>query len=157
MTKASSMLSDAALSQLVFESQVTLRNLELSPDPVCQRVRKFTAFYHALREKPRGVALLYQGNGSTAIGYHEIGDQLVVGRLSKSEHNPAGCDLALRDAEMSRTHFQINFTDGLYVLRDLGSRNGTSINGNPRITREAILKAGDTIRAGNAIFVFTGV
>ncbi len=149
-------LSDDALSRLVFESQVTRRELELSPDPVFQRVRKFTEFYEALPEKPSGVALLYQEHGSTTIGSHAIGEKLVVGRLSKSERNPAGCDLALRDAEMSRTHFEIRFTDGLYVLRDLGSRNGTSINGNPRITREAILKGGDTIRAGNTICVFTG-
>ena len=109
-------LSDDALSRLVFESQVTRHKLELSPDPVFQRVRKFTEFYEALPEKPSGVALLYQEHGSTTIGSHAIGGELVVGRLSRSERNPAGCDLALRDAEMSRTHFEIRFTDDFVAI-----------------------------------------
>jgi pSer/pThr/pTyr-binding forkhead associated (FHA) protein len=58
---------------------------------------------------------------------------------------------------MSRMHFDIRCKDGMYFLRDLHSRNSSSVNSAPRIDCEVVLKAGDTILAGSTIFVFTGV
>lgn len=156
MNKNPSAVSDDALAQLVFESQLTQRKIETFADAVFERVRKFSAFYEALPEKPAGVALLCQEHGSTSVIAHPIGQKLTVGRLSKSNQHPDGADLTLKDAEMSRTHFEISPTDGLHVLRDLDSRNGTYVNGHRQTGRETILKGGDTILAGNTIFVFTG-
>jgi pSer/pThr/pTyr-binding forkhead associated (FHA) protein len=156
MKENPSTASDDVLSQLLFESQVTVRRLDFSAYEVLERIRKFGALYQTLDEKPEGAALLYQEQGSSSVACHPVSDKLLVGRLSKSERNPAGCDLPVRDAEMSRMHFELRCNDGMYLLRDLHSRNGTSVNGAPRIDREVILKAGDTILAGSTIFVFTG-
>jgi hypothetical protein len=144
------------LERLIFESRLTLRRLAASTGDVFERVRKFIQLYQQLPAKPDGAALLYQEFSSPAARYRELADRLVVGRLSKSERNPEASDLAVEDAEMSRTHFRIDLSDGFYILRDLESRNGTYLNNEPTKVEEALLKAGDIITAGTSVFVFTG-
>ncbi|MEP6483683.1 MAG: FHA domain-containing protein [Rudaea sp.] len=65
-----------------------------------------------------------------------IRGRLVIGRGSE-------CDLILDEPEMSRRHAVIeNFGDGIY-LRDLGSANGTFVNGVQ--VRDAVLHPDDQI------------
>lgn len=64
----------------------------------------------------------------------------------------AGCDLQIADPTISRTHFQIIYQDRKYLLVDLGSTNGTLLNGH-RVT-SAELRHGDQIKAGEAILSF---
>ncbi len=68
------------------------------------------------------------------------GEELLVGR------HP-GCDVVVGDPSVSRRHAQLTFRDGVWVLRDLASTNGTTVNG-ARVGRTA-LHAGDVIRLGN--------
>ncbi|HEX3816913.1 MAG TPA: FHA domain-containing protein [Chthoniobacterales bacterium] len=158
MKQNPSTLPDDALSKLLSESQVTLTKFHFSAEEVLPRVRKFNELYQALRDKPESAALLYREEASSAaVGCRLIGTKLLVGRLARSDDNSAGCDLVCPDAEMSRFHFEVRCHDGLCLLRDLHSHNGTSINGGPPIDQEVILKAGDTILAGTTIFLFTGV
>lgn len=63
------------------------------------------------------------------------------------------CDAQVEDEMMSRRHFEIVERGDAYVIRDLQSRNGTTINGRP-LTGEATVGSGDTIRAGETIFIF---
>jgi pSer/pThr/pTyr-binding forkhead associated (FHA) protein len=56
------------------------------------------------------------------------------------------------DKEMSRKHFVIGKEGGAYRIKDLGSSNGTFVNGN-RVT-EATLKSNDRIQAGQTRFDF---
>jgi pSer/pThr/pTyr-binding forkhead associated (FHA) protein len=58
-------------------------------------------------------------------------DLVVVGR---KEH----CDLRLDHKSVSKMHCVIVRTDGLLLLRDLGSTNGTRVNGT-RVRRAALL------------------
>lgn len=51
-----------------------------------------------------------------------------------------------RDLSVSARHATILFTEGRWIVRDLGSRNGTFVNG--RRVREADLEDGDRIRFG---------
>lgn len=67
------------------------------------------------------------------------GSELTIGRAS-------GSDLKLPGPEVSRRHARIIASEEGYILEDLGSTNGTFLNGR-RITREAI-KPGDEIRIG---------
>lgn len=53
-------------------------------------------------------------------------------------------DIVLSDPEISRRHARLMYQAGRYVLEDLGSTNGTSVNGR-RITEPAVLNAGDVI------------
>jgi hypothetical protein len=57
-----------------------------------------------------------------------------------------GCDVVLNDTKVSRHHAELTLDSSGWVLRDLGSRNGTEVNGSP-IT-EAHLRDGDHIRLG---------
>lgn len=77
----------------------------------------------------------------------ELPDALaLVGRESRQ--------LPLTDNTVSRRHCELFPTeDKGWVLKDLGSANGTWINGQ-RIERTAILKLGDQIRVGRTILVF---
>jgi len=58
-----------------------------------------------------------------------------------------GCDIVLDNPQVSRFHAQIDRTADGVVLRDMGSTNGTFVNGQ-RVTTPVILKAGDVIQIG---------
>ncbi|HLW70381.1 MAG TPA: FHA domain-containing protein [Candidatus Binataceae bacterium] len=61
-------------------------------------------------------------------------------------------DIVIDDASISRYHAVIEARNGGYVVRDLGSHNGTWL-GDTRVT-QASLERGATIRLGNANFTF---
>jgi len=60
--------------------------------------------------------------------------------------------LSIPDHLMSRRHCAVESADGHFTLRDLGSANGTFVNGIP--VREHALAHGDRIRAGDSVFLF---
>jgi DNA-binding NtrC family response regulator len=62
------------------------------------------------------------------------------------------CDLVLTDPTVSRRHCEIVVQDDRYLLRDLGSTNGSSLGGTPVI--EAYLTPGARIGLGHTIVVF---
>jgi hypothetical protein len=65
------------------------------------------------------------------------------------------CELVLRDGRVSRRHARVSARDGVLVLADLGSTNGTRVNGH-RIT-EVALGAGDRIEIGDSSLVVAAV
>ncbi|HNK63707.1 MAG TPA: FHA domain-containing protein [Anaerolineales bacterium] len=71
------------------------------------------------------------------------GEQLTIGRDSNN-------GVAINDAEISRKHARLMFQGGKYVLEDLGSTNGTFVNGQ-RLTGPVVLKSGDVISLGEQI------
>ncbi len=75
--------------------------------------------------------------------YSLEGDQLVIGRDSSS-------NIAINDAEVSRKHARLNFQGGKYVIEDLGSTNGTFVNGQ-RLASAVVLKSGDVVSLGEQI------
>ena len=62
-------------------------------------------------------------------------------------------DISIDDPTLSSLHFMIEERGHEYFLRDLGSTNGTFLNGH--LVRSATLESGDEIRAGGAVFVFS--
>ncbi len=58
----------------------------------------------------------------------------------------------INDPAVSRRPSEIMLTDEGYLLRDLGSENGTYVNGER--VREQVLAAGDRVRIGTIRFVF---
>lgn len=71
------------------------------------------------------------------------GDQLTIGRDSTN-------GVAINDAEISRKHARLMFQGGKYVLEDLGSTNGTFVNGQ-RLAGPVVLKPGDVVSLGEQI------
>ena len=65
-----------------------------------------------------------------------------------------GQDSAFRlpDTGVSRRHFEINWDGHQATLTDLGSTNGTTVNGNP--VQSCPLNDGDVIRVGHSSLVF---
>ena len=61
------------------------------------------------------------------------------------------CELVLQDNRASRRHARLAARDGVLVLTDLGSTNGTRVNGN-RVT-EVVLGAGDRVQIGETSLV----
>jgi hypothetical protein len=57
------------------------------------------------------------------------------------------CELVLKDSRVSRRHARLHARDGVLVLTDLNSTNGTRVNGH-RVT-ELVLGAGDRILVGD--------
>ncbi|MDE2481082.1 MAG: FHA domain-containing protein [bacterium] len=57
------------------------------------------------------------------------------------------CTVVLRDPEVSRSHARLEPRQGVVYLRDLGSRNGTFLNGR-RITSPIEVREGDEIDVG---------
>lgn len=75
------------------------------------------------------------------------GDQLSIGRDSSNE-------IPVNDAEVSRRHARLSFQGGKYVLEDMGSTNGTFVNGQ-RLSGPRVLKSGEVISLGEQIvFVY---
>jgi DNA-binding NtrC family response regulator len=64
----------------------------------------------------------------------------------------AGANLSVPDYLMSRRHCLLQRQNGRVTLRDLGSSNGTFVNGIP--AHERTLQHGDRIRAGNSVLLF---
>jgi FHA domain-containing protein len=60
-----------------------------------------------------------------------------------------GCDVVLSIEAVSRRHAQLFFRDGNWVIRDLGSTNGTRVNG-VRVSR-CRLRPGDRVALGDAL------
>lgn len=60
--------------------------------------------------------------------------------------------IAINDAEVSRKHARMELRGETYVIQDLGSTNGTFINGT-RVTGTQELNPGDTVSFGEGIVV----
>lgn len=101
----------------------------------------------------RKLATIVVVQGSEAdLGAHaRIDQRIVIGR------DPSNA-LSLSDAKASKQHAAIEPVQGLvgvrYEIRDLGSRNGTLVNGKPvKSTRK--LKDGDKISIASTVLRFT--
>ncbi len=66
---------------------------------------------------------------------------LIIGRLAE-------CDIAFDDSNVSRRHAEIKASAGGFAVNDLGSTNGTKVNG-VTITFERALRDGDIISVGS--------
>ncbi|MFD3326502.1 DUF1707 and FHA domain-containing protein [Streptomyces sp. NPDC058701] len=62
-----------------------------------------------------------------------------------------GSGLRLTHETVSRVHAELSLRDGAWVLKDLGSTNGTTVNGH-RVTGSAVVRDGDQIGFGEMVF-----
>lgn len=81
--------------------------------------------------------------GSRGVVY-QLGDELTVGRSP-------GCAIALPDdTYVSQMHARVFRRDGRWWVDDLGSTNGTLLNGSP-VTRPAVIRPGDRLQFGQTV------
>lgn len=74
-----------------------------------------------------------------------LDERVTLGRVVDNQ-------IALEDASISSHHAEFILQGESYLLKDLGSTNGTFVNGEP-IT-ESLLRPGDEIRFGNVSAVY---
>lgn len=75
-----------------------------------------------------------------------VRDLMIIGR------NPE-CHLPLADPYVSSQHARIFFRDGIILIEDLGSTNGTFVNG-IRVSDSVALEDGAQIQIGQTILEF---
>lgn len=85
--------------------------------------------------------------GSEGAAFPLGGDQVLIGRAP-----PA--DIVLVDPCVSTAHAILHRRGTGWLLRDLGSTNGTRVNGVP--VREALLAPGDEVVLGKTLLVYRG-
>src|SRR5438105_12147679 len=91
------------------------------------------------------IRLTALGGADAGAVFEASGERVTLGTHER-------CDLILREQTVSRWHAELHVEDGHVIVTDLGSSNGTTING-VRVER-AFLTRGGTLGLGRAIFRF---
>jgi hypothetical protein len=89
----------------------------------------------------RRASLLYNGN------------RILVGSQGATIGRSHDCEIVVDDANVSRRHAELSPRGGAWVLTDLGSTNGTRLDGR-RIERPEPLEPGDRIEVGASVIIF---
>ena len=76
-----------------------------------------------------------------------ITDTLVIGR-------DASCDVVIPDRQVSRRHARITKSGAIVMLEDLGSKNGTYLNGQPLTEPRQLVEADEITVAFTQNFLF---
>ena len=90
------------------------------------------------------VVLVMFRTGGERRSFSMTRDMTVIGRRED-------CDFRIPLGEISRKHCRLIKDDGVLRAEDLGSSNGTYING-VRV-QEGVLEPGDTLKVGSVVFV----
>jgi pSer/pThr/pTyr-binding forkhead associated (FHA) protein len=116
-----------------------VRRIELAP-----RERRPDAGSDAQAGPPRAALFVIDGpeRGQT---FALDGQPVTVGRSR-------ACSFPLTDGNASKEHLRIDWTEGGYVLTDLGSSFGTRVNGHS--VSSAVLRPLDRIAVGDTVMVF---
>lgn len=96
-------------------------------------------------ESARRAYLLVSTRGSRAVQFDLGGALIGIGRASDN-------DVIVDDPMVSRHHCQLKLQHGAYGFTDLGSRNGSTVNGQP--VSQIALGPGDVIRIGDTEIEF---
>lgn len=75
-----------------------------------------------------------------------IGPTVTLGRATE-------CSVPIRDRYLSRRHAELILESGKWLVKDLGSVNGTLLNGT-KLTQPVLLKPGDRITLGDTEVIF---
>jgi hypothetical protein len=87
--------------------------------------------------------------GAGAGSEHPVEGEVILGR------ERASADLVIEDPGVSRRHARVQTNNGSVIVEDLGSSNGTFVNGR-RISRAVALSAGDEIQVGATVLGIAG-
>jgi hypothetical protein len=96
-------------------------------------------------ESARRAFLMVSTRGSIPVHFDLGGALIGIGRASDN-------DVIVDDPMVSRHHCQLKLQHGAYSFTDLGSRNGSTINGEP--VSQVALGPGDLIRIGDTELEF---
>lgn len=98
---------------------------------------------HASRHNTSGWSIYAQSGPAEGLEY-SIAKPVVIGRAIE-------CDLTVLRSYISRNHAELKIEDGVLWVHDLGSSNGTLVNG-VRINGSHPLSHGDELRFKDVVF-----
>jgi hypothetical protein len=81
------------------------------------------------------------------------GNRFVIGPAGATLGRSRRCDVVIADPNVSREHAEIRPRGGSWVLSDLGSTNGSSLNGR-QIDGPEVVRPGDQIELGTSVITF---
>ncbi len=94
------------------------------------------------------IRLIDDNNATKELFCLESGESWIAGRDTSAQ-------IEIRDRRVSRRQFEVRRSGAGYTILDLGSANGTLVNGQPISSTDATpLKSGDTITVLNNFLVF---
>ena len=95
------------------------------------------------RKRKEGSRVLFVRSETQQGQEFEVGDVVVMGRSDET-------DVVLDDPYASEFHLRLVSQEDGMMLHDLGSTNGTYVNGR-RVSAPTELKRGDTIQVGKTV------
>jgi len=95
---------------------------------------------------PPAASLIVRQGAQAGMSFPLSGGQVIIGREE-------GMQIVLQDPESSRRHARISWQGGQFVIEDMGSTNGTFVNG-VQLTSPKVLSPGDSIGIGQTALVF---
>jgi pSer/pThr/pTyr-binding forkhead associated (FHA) protein len=136
--------TNPALEEAALQATITHTLLDVSAEVAKEASRQDATFQVILADqtKPRLVVREEGVSRDVPLGQ----DAVLIGR-------GVACQVPLTSRGASRRHAEVRPQDGGYVLVDLGSTNGTIVNGQ-QITAPHPLADGDLIAIGQALLVY---
>lgn len=122
----------------------TAVSAEAEPGAAAPGIDSGTRVFEVPVVRAPAIVLQVHEPGKAARRIPMSGARMGIGRAPE-------CDLVLKDSRASRRHARLAARDGVLVLTDLGSTNGTRVNGH-RVT-EVVLGAGDHVQIGETSLV----
>lgn len=116
----------------------------LKDDPI-------TAIQQAIQGKQKSLPKSHQISLRILEG-DQVNNHFILSKTETVVGRDKRCDIALRDSEVSARHCGIVVFESVAVLKDLGSTNGTVLNG--YLIKEDLLKDGDKIQLGGITLQF---
>ena len=111
------------------------------PGPLRSALLRSVAWWSALVADVRGA---WERPHLPVLALPQADGTVTVGRSRE-------CDCVLSEQSVSRRHAELRRDGSRWLLRDLGSRNGTRVNG-VRLLDEVELRPGDRVSFGDARF-----
>ncbi|MEW6209253.1 MAG: DUF3616 domain-containing protein [Acidobacteriota bacterium] len=125
------------VEKIRLEMRTNVRVMVATASEISEQIEKFYG--------PKIIGVLPSGEKLRFLitNQHEIS-------IGKAPHN----EIVLKDPTVSNTHAVIMIRDGGYSIVDLGSRNGTFVNGERLSTHARTLLHGDSIQLGQTVLTF---
>ncbi|MGI8679481.1 MAG: FHA domain-containing protein, partial [Jatrophihabitans sp.] len=90
------------------------------------------------------------------VGGAQAGQVVALGRGPLSIGRAPGCDVVLDDDRASRMHASLDVARSTLLLRDLGSTNGTTVDGAPVPASGAEVRLDEIVRIGDSLLSVAG-
>ncbi len=138
----------------VIRLYVPIINFSALVDEEEQRQSSDSGLFLASSETGEGAGRLIITNGpQEGSSIPLLLNSITIGRATSK----ADWEICLQDPSVSRPHARLDLVDSNWVLYDLGSANGTAINGTPVNEKGRALHDGDVITFGSTVTLFRSV